>query len=189
MMKLSSALIVIALGMAGLPTAVAAQSPLTTASQHNGQQDFDWEVGRWATNVRILRNPLSGEKPDWAEYRGTSNIVPVAGGRANIVELSVESPTGKIEGVSLRLYNPAARQWSLNFASFRNGLLTEPVFGGFDGRGRGTFIGKDMLDGKAILVRFVVIRQGRDKARFEQAYSVDGGATWELNWIAEDVRR
>lgn len=174
-----------------LPSANIAQPPAPAAVQaeRDGQRDFTWEHGLWTTSVRVMRNPLSGAKPDWAEYRGTSNIVPVSGGRANLVELSVEGPSGKIEGASFRLYNPTARQWSLNFASFRNGMLTEPVFGSFDGQGRGTFYGKDMLDGRAILVRFVIIQQGKDQARFEQAYSADGGATWELNWVAVDVRR
>jgi hypothetical protein len=110
-------------------------------------------------------------------------------GRANFVELSVGGSAGKIEGGALRLYNPQSRQWSLNFASLRNGLLTAPVYGGFDGRGRGTFYGQDMLDGRAILVRFVVTPKSSNEAHFEQAYSADGGATWETNWIAVDTRR
>jgi len=152
----------------------------------DGRQDFDWEIGRWATSVRVLQNPLSGEPPRWAEYSGTSIIKPLLGGRANFVELSVEGPAGKIEGGSLRLFNPRAQQWSLNFASLRDGLLTAPVFGGFDAAGRGSFVGADMLGGKSILVRFVVTRPTRTTARFEQAYSADGGATWETNWVAVD---
>lgn len=158
-------------------------------AEHDGQRDFDFEIGTWTTHVRVLRNPLSGAPGDWAEYRGTSIVQPVAGGRANYVELSVEGPAGRIEGVALRLYNPQSRQWSLNFASFRNGLLTAPVYGGFDRRGRGAFFGQDMLEGRAILVRFVITQISPNEARFEQAYSADGGANWETNWIATDTRR
>ncbi|MDQ8757959.1 hypothetical protein RCO27_17170 [Sphingosinicella sp. LHD-64] len=163
----------------------AAQAP----AERDGQRDFDFETGTWTTQVRVRRNPLSGAPADWAEYRGTSLVRPIAGGRANIVELSVEGPAGRIEGVSLRLYNPQSRQWSLNYASYRNGLLTAPVFGGFDGRGRGVFYGQDMLEGRAILVRFVITQVSPNEARFEQAYSADGGASWEMNWIATDTRR
>jgi hypothetical protein len=164
--------------------AVAAVSP---APARDGQRDFDWELGRWTTKVRVLRNPLSGESPRWAEYEGTSVIKPLLDGKANFVELSVAGSAGKIEGGALRLYSPTSRQWSLNFANLRNGLLTAPVFGGFDGRGTGTFVGSDMLEGKAILVRFVITQVSPSSARFEQAYSADGGATWETNWIATDT--
>jgi hypothetical protein len=68
-------------------------------------------------------------------------------------------------------------------------MLTAPVFGGFNDAGRGTFYGQDMLDGRAILVRFVITQVSKTEARFEQAFSVDGGASWEPNWIAVDTLR
>ena len=173
-------------GMA-LALAVAAASAGAAPQARDGQHDFDWEIGRWTTAVRVLQNPLSGEAPKWAEYRGESIIKPLLDGRANAVELSIAGAAGKIEGVSLRLYNPRAGQWSLNYASLRNGLLTAPVYGGFDGAGKGTFTGTDTLDGKAILVRFVITRPAKGTARFEQAYSGDAGATWETNWVATDT--
>jgi hypothetical protein len=169
----------------------ATQAPAVTtaAPERSGEKDFDFEIGTWTTEVRVLRNPLTGEAPKWADYRGTSVVKPLLQGRANFVELSVSGPAGKIERGSLRLYNPQSRQWSLNFASLRNGMLTAPVYGGFDGRGRGLFHGQDMLDGRAILVRFVITQVSRTEARFEQAYSADGGLTWETNWIARDIFR
>jgi hypothetical protein len=160
----------------------------TAAVPRDGAHDFDWEAGRWTTEVRVLRNPLSGEAPEWAQYRGSSVIKPLSGGRSNAVELDVAGPKGKIEGVSLRLYNPANGQWSLNFANYRDGALTAPVYGGFDATGSGLFYGQDMLDGRAIMVRFVVTRVSEREARFDQAYSIDGGRTWEENWHAVDRR-
>lgn len=181
----------------GLTTAVpfstaavsAAPAPAMAASERSGQSDFDWEIGTWTTNVRLLRNPLSGKPPDWAQYQGTSVVRPILWGRANIVELSVAGPAGKVEGGSFRLYNPQARQWSLNFANLRNGLLTAPVYGGFNESGRGEFYGQDMRDGRAILVRFIITRVSEREARFVQSFSADGGATWEDNWIAIDTLR
>lgn len=169
--------------------ASTAAPPGALAAERNGQQDFDFEFGTWATKVRVLRNPLSGNEPLWAEYQGTSIVRPLMDGRVNVVELSLEGPTGRIEGVSLRLYNPQARQWSLNYAGVRNGLLTAPVYGSFDGRGSGAFYGQDMLDGRAIMVRFVISQISKDEARFVQSYSSDGGASWEVNWDAVDIRR
>ena len=118
---------------------------------------------------------------------GTSTITKIWNGRANMVELDVEGPTGRIEGASWRLYNPETRQWSLNFANSRNGMLTSPMYGEFKD-GRGVFFGTDTLGDRTILVRFVISDISEDSARFEQAYSDDGGATWEYNWIAVDTR-
>lgn len=177
-----------ALMAAALPAAVQ-QHPAATVTPRDGQQDFDWEIGTWATHVRVLRNPLSGAAPDWAQFSGTSAVRPILGGRSNIVELSVKGPSGAIEGVALRLYNPQSRQWSLNYASLRGGVLTAPVYGGFDGKRHGSFYGQDMLDGRAIMVRFMITVVSPNEARFEQAYSADGGANWETNWIAVDTRQ
>lgn len=184
--------LVLAAAICVTPTIIPASaltSPASAqASSRDGQHDFDWEMGSWATNVRVLRNPLSGAPPDWAEFRGTSIVKPILGGRANSVELSVKNDKGTIEGVALRLYNPEARQWSLNYASLRGGVLTAPVYGGFDGKGRGLFYGQDTLEGRVILVRFAITIVSPQEARFEQGYSADGGVTWETNWIAVDTR-
>jgi len=169
--------------------ACAAPLAAATVAAHDGAHDFDFETGAWTTSVRVLRNPLSGAAPDWADYQGTSVIRPLMDGRSNLVELSVAGPRGKIEGVALRLYSPQAHQWSLNYASMGDGLLTAPVFGEFDGKGRGAFYGRDMLGTRAILVRFIITQVSPAEAHFEQAYSADGGASWEVNWIAVDKRR
>jgi hypothetical protein len=160
------------------------QSPPENA--HDGSRDFHFELGSWRTHLRRLRTPLSGSN-EWVEYQGTSIVREILGGRANLVELSVEGPAGRIEGMSLRLYNPTTRQWSLNFASIRSGELSPPVVGGFS-NGRGEFIGRDSWDGRPILVRFVISDITDNSARFEQAFSADNGATWEVNWIAIDTR-
>jgi len=112
------------------------------------------------------------------EYDGTSVIRKILGGKANLVELNVDGPAGHIEGLSLRLYNPDSRQWSLNFASIAGGVLTPPVYGEFK-EGRGEFYGSDTLGSRAILVRFVITRLESDSTRFEQSFSDDGGKTWK----------
>lgn len=173
---------------AGVPQASAPPGEGQAAEARDGQRDFDFEIGTWTTHLRRLQDPLSGSTK-WVEYKGTSVVRAILGGRANLVELSVEGPAGRIEGLSLRLYNPETRQWSLNFASMRSGVLTAPVYGGFDGNGRGTFYGQELIGGRPVLVRFVISDITPDSARFEQAFSVDGGASWEVNWIAVDTRR
>ena len=171
-----------------LAMTASAQSPATAVGDFagSGEHAFDWEIGTWETHLRRLAKPLSGSD-EWVEYTGTSVVTDVLDGRANLVELRVEGPAGRIHGASLRLYNPQARQWSLNYASARNGMLSRPLFGGFR-NGRGEFHGQEDLDGRAILVRFVISDITPDSARFEQAFSDDGGRTWETNWIAVDTR-
>ena len=155
-------------------------------AQTDGQHDFDWEIGTWKTHLRRLQRPLSGST-NWVEYDGTSVVSKVLDGRANLVELKVDGPAGRIEGLSLRLYNPESRKWTLNFANIRDGQLTIPSIGEFK-NGRGEFYNKDTYNDRAILVRFVIIKITDDQYRFEQSFSDDGGKTWELNWIAVDTR-
>ncbi len=160
--------------------------PIQTLAQRDGQHDFDWEIGNWKTQLKRLQRPLSGSTT-WLEYEGTTEVRKVMDGRANLVELKVAGAAGRIEGLSLRLYNPQARQWSLNFANVSNGMLTTPSVGEFKD-GRGEFYNQDTYNGRAILVRFVITKITDDSYRFEQSFSDDFGKTWEANWIAIDTR-
>ena len=155
-------------------------------SQSDGQHDFDFEIGTWKTHLRRLVHPLSGST-EWVEYDGTSVVTKVLDGRANLVELRVAGSAGRIEGLSLRLYNPQAHQWTLNFANISNGQLTSAAIGEFK-NGRGEFYNQDTLNGRSIFVRFVISDITRKSCRFEQSFSADGGKTWEVNWIAVDTR-
>ncbi|HEV8544775.1 MAG TPA: hypothetical protein VGQ64_00650 [Candidatus Limnocylindrales bacterium] len=155
-------------------------------SIRDGQHDFDFEIGTWATHLLRLKGPLTGST-EWVEYDGTSVVRPIWDGRANLVELDVAGPAGRIEGLSLRLYRPPSGQWSLTFASSANGLLATPAIGGFEDC-RGAFYSQEDLDGRAILSRFVISEITPTSCRFEQAFSDDWGTTWEPNWIAVDTR-
>jgi hypothetical protein len=157
------------------------------AEPRDGSRDFDSHIGEWTTHLKRLQRPLSGSTT-WVEYKGTSIVRPVLNGRANLVELAVEGPAGRIEGAALRLYEPESRQWTLNFFNVLDGKLTPPVIGEFRD-GRGEFYGQDSFKGRAILVRFIITPVDAKTLRFEQAFSADGGKTWEVNWIATDHRR
>jgi len=157
-----------------------------TPQRRDGQHDFDFEFGSWKTHLSRLQHPLSGSKT-WLEYDGTSVVRQVWNGRANLVELEVDGPAGHIEGLSLRLYNPQSRQWSLNFSNSAGGTLSQPTIGEFK-NGRGEFYDQEDLNGRAILVRFVIFDITPDSCHFEQSFSEDGGKTWEVNWIATDTR-
>ena len=170
--------------MSTLLATVAAAS--WAADPVDRSHDFDFEIGTWKTHVRRLARPLTGSST-WIEMNGISTVRKVWDGRANLVELEADGPNGHFQGLSLRLYNPGTRQWSLNFASSRDGTMTTPAIGEFR-NGRGEFYGRDTFDGKPILVRFVVSDITPTSCRFEQAFSTDEGKTWEVNWIATDTR-
>lgn len=179
--RLAACLLILA-----IPMHAASAGPQPAAAKHDGRRDFDFEFGSWKTHLKRRLHPLSGTN-EWVEYDGTTVVRKIWDGRANLVELEVDGPAGHIEGASWRLYNPDARQWSLNFANAKAGVLTTPSIGEFR-NGRGEFYASDTLDGRAILVRFVISDITADSAHFEQAFSDDGGKTWELNWIAQDTR-
>ena len=149
--------------------------------------DFDFEHGRWHTELRRRLHPLSGSDV-WADYAGTTIVHPVLGGRANLVELDVSGPEGRLQGLSLRLFDLKQKRWTLNFSNAASGTLAVPMTGGFGGGLRGVFYSTEEFNGRRVLVRFVIESMSADTCRFEQAFSVDDGATWETNWIAVDTR-
>jgi hypothetical protein len=170
----------------------SSNTPKTNSQQlptkRDGQHDFDFHIGTWKTHLWRLLDPLTGSTK-WAEYDGTTVVRKVWNGRANLVELVADGPAGHFEGLNLRLYNPKSGQWSLNFANSKGGSLTQPTIGEFK-NGRGEFFDTEPSgpNDRAVLVRFVISDIASDSCRFEQAFSEDGGKTWEVNWIAIDTR-
>ena len=166
---------------------VLALQLLHATAPHDGQHDFDFEFGVWKARLSRLERPLTGSTT-WLDYEGTSTVRKVWNGRANLGELAVDGPAGHIEGLTLRLYNARTRQWNISWANARDGVLDgATMFGGFM-NGRGEFFGRDSLDGRAISVRFVFSNITPTSFRFEQAFSADGGTTWEVNWKAAFTR-
>jgi hypothetical protein len=159
---------------------------LRTSAQRDGKHDFDFETGTWKTHVSRLVHPLTGSTT-WVTYEGTTVVRKVWNGRANLVELEVDGGAGHLELLSLRLYDPQSRQWSLNVAGSSSGTLGVPTIGEFK-NGRGEFFDQETLNGRAILVRFVISDITSNSCHFEQAFSDDGGKTWEVNWLATDTR-
>ncbi len=160
---------------------------MAKSTEHrDGQHDFDFEIGTWTTHLKRLVHPLSGSNT-WVECNGTTVVRKVWGGKANLVELEANCPGGHFEGLSLRLYNPQSHQWSLNFSNSNDGTLSQPTIGEFK-NGRGEFFDQEPLNGRAILVRFVIFDITPNSCHFEQSFSDDGGKTWEVNWMVTDTR-
>ena len=152
------------------------------ASQHN----FDWQLGTWKIHMRRMLHPLSSAET-WTTYDGSVDVSKVWGGRANLAEIDSQGPSGHLQFLCLRLYNPATHQWTLNFAHAGSYLTSSPMYGQFHD-GRGEFYDQSTLDGKTILERFSFGGISASAGQDQQAYSADGGRTWEVNWINDQTR-
>jgi hypothetical protein len=150
--------------------------------RNDGSHDFDFEFGDWTVRLSRLVDPLTGSD-QWVEYQGTSLVRRVWDGRANLGELEVEGSAGHIQGLSLRLYNPETAEWSIRWASSRDGELGPPMIGRF-GDGIGEFHSEEVWNDRPIGVRFLFTDITETTFQLEQAFSDDKGQTWEANWIA-----
>ena len=168
----------LALASTLLPLAVAAAEAPT-----GGPHDFDFEFGSWTAKLKRLDKPLSGSTT-WVEYSGTSVVHKFWDGEANIGELRVASATNRLDGMSIRLYNPETQQWNIYWSNSRLAeVLTPPMVGGFHD-GHGEFYANDTWDGKPIVARFLITITDPRSFRLEQAFSPDERKTWETNWVA-----
>jgi hypothetical protein len=149
---------------------------------HDGQHDFDFNLGNWKTHISRLPHPLTGSTT-WVELNGAVVIRKVWEGRAQFEEIEADGPSGHFEGLTLFLYNPQSHQWSLNFANSREGTVSTPSVGEFK-NGRGEFYDQESFNGRSILVRQIWSDITPDSHRFEQSFSDDGGKSWEPNFIA-----
>lgn len=146
-------------------------------------RDFDFWMGRWNVHNRRLRERLAGCNA-WDEFEATSVARPLLDGLGNEDEFRTDYEGGFV-GMSFRFFDPEQKQWAIYWAdSRRPGLLDPPVFGSFSGD-TGVFEGTDTFDGRPILVRFTWSGVTTSTPRWEQAFSDDGGQTWETNWVME----
>ena len=187
---LSAAVIVTALI---LPATVLYADAGPAPPPDDAQHAFDFDIGTWKTQSRRLVHPLANSK-EWVEMNGVTVVRPVWGGRANLAELEADGPKGHLSLISLRLYDPTAHQWNLNFATSGVGILnvvggaqSVPMIGRFE-HGRGEFYDQESFDGRTIWVRFRIQPLSPATARSEQAFSDDNGKTWETNWINDYTR-
>jgi hypothetical protein len=126
---------------------------------------------------------------NWVESDGTSFTRKVWRGRADLEEFETDSPAGgHIEGLTLRLYVPQTHQWSLYWATSKSGAMGVPTVGEFK-NGRGEFFDTEPSgpNGRSILCRFVWTNTNTDTPHFEQSFSEDGGKTWEVNCITDQL--
>ena len=157
-----------------------------TATIEGTARDFDFWMGRWSCRNRRLRQRLAGSD-EWDEFRSTVVARPILDGLGNEDEFRTDYGGGFV-GMSFRFFDPERQRWSIYWADTRrSGELDPPVFGGFSGD-TGVFEGDDTFDERPIRVRFIWSGITTPTPRWEQAFSEDGGATWETNWIMDFTR-
>jgi hypothetical protein len=147
-----------------------------------GASDFDFLFGSWQVQHRRLKQRLEGCE-DWDEFSGSSLAQPVLGGMGNIDDNELQLPDGAYRAVTLRSFDPLTQTWSIWWLDGRYPTrLDVPMRGGFE-HGLGTFLADDVFNDKPVKVRFLWNVQDPDRPVWEQAFSVDDGATWETNWV------
>jgi len=172
--------------LAALIVPVPAMAQPAPAAADPGAHAFDFEFGDWKCHLSRRLKPLTGSNT-WVEYDGTSIVRPWWNGKANVGELQLQGPAGRIEGMSVRVYNPASQQWGISFANSAQGQLGTAMVGEFK-NGRGEFYDQETLNDRSIFVRFIFSDITPRSFQLEQAFSDDGGKTWEANWIAKFTR-
>lgn len=147
---------------------------------------FDFDLGTWKSHSSRLMHPLSGSA-DWKDLDGTTVVRRVWGGRANLAEYVGDGPAGHVQLLALRWFNPNTHEWNLDFATPNVGMLGIPGVGQCKD-GRCDFYDQEQVNGRYILVRFSIWKITDDTAQSEQAFSEDGGKTWETNWVNKYTR-
>jgi ketosteroid isomerase-like protein len=155
-------------------------------SAADGGGDFDLFMGNWRVHHRRLKERLSNNH-EWIEFEGTSTAQKILGGLGNMDDNVLNFPAGTYRALTFRTFNPAKKLWSIWWIDSRNpGPLDPPLVGRFE-NGVGTFYADDTFKGKPIRVRYLWTSLSTTP-HWEQAFSDDGGKTWETNWTMDFTR-
>jgi hypothetical protein len=172
------------------PAGATQDAPRKDAAPANlaGVHDFDFLRGSWRVHHRKLKDRLVGSL-DWVEFDGTCTMHTLMDGTSNVDDNVMNTPDGTYRGVGLRAFDPKTGLWAIWWLDSRmpGKPLDPPVKGRFE-NGVGTFYSDDTLRGKPIRVRYTWSHITPESAQWEQAFSPDGGKTWELNWHMDFTR-
>jgi hypothetical protein len=154
--------------------------------ENDGRNDFDFLIGTWKVHHRALKKRLKGST-DWDEFEGDTVDRKILNGLGNMDENIIHRKTGPVHAITLRLFDPKSKEWSIYWSTNLTGTLDVPMIGGFKD-GRGEFYSQEVFEGRHIYNRFIWSKITPGSCQWEQAFSTDGGKTWETNWIMEFER-
>jgi len=158
-----------------------------TPSKNSSNQDFDFFFGKWKFHNRKLQTRLNN-CDEWIEFEAMQECRKILNGFANTDHFQAEFGGEPFEGMTLRLFNPQTKLWSIYWADSNVVVLDIPQVGSFDGD-IGRFYAKDVFDGKEIIVQFLWDKTDSDIPVWSQAFSADNGKTWEWNWYMTMTRQ
>jgi hypothetical protein len=183
--SLKFSLAAVLMGLSGLSLATQDKLPPRQGGDLSGLHAFDLRAGCWSIHNHVLKERLA-DNHEWFDYDGTQRLWITMGGYGNVDDTKLSKPEGSYYGVTVRTYDPKSGVWSIWWYDGRDpsGDLDPPVKGRFKD-GVGTFYSDDILRGKPIKVRFTWSGITTSAAHWEQAFSGDGGKTWETNWTAD----
>ena len=165
----------------------ACASPIGAAPVRDGLHDVDFNLGKWHTSIRRYADPFSAPS-HFASLEGTVTVRPVWNGKALLEEIEADGPNGHWQGLTLFLYNPQSGQWSQNYANAAQGHFEAAATIG-EQRGRDIELySTDTAGGRAILVKGLWSEIEPDSHRYTEAYSDDGGRTWQTAFDARLTR-
>jgi hypothetical protein len=154
-------------------------TPSATSSLH----DFDYLAGKWTMDNKRLKTRLNN-CTEWIEYESTdenSGAILNGLGNTDLFKTAFNQVNNKLyEGLTVRLFNPQTKLWSIYWVDSNKGVMDPPVVGSFYGN-IGKFYCKDVFQGKPILMMFVWDKTDKDNPIWYQAFSPDNGLTWEWN--------
>lgn len=154
--------------------------------ENDGRNDFDFLIGTWKVHHRRLKERLKG-CTEWEEFDSDTVARKILNGLGNIDENIIHRQTGPVHAISLRLFDPQSKEWSIYWATNLTGTLDVPMIGSFQD-GRGEFYSQEVFEGRHIYNRFIWSKITVTSCQWEQAFSEDGGKSWETNWIMEFER-
>ena len=160
---------------------------MSGSDARSGAGDFDFFVGSWRVAHHRLKERLAG-CTEWVDFTGSCVTQKILGGQGNMDDNVLDLPGDAYRAVTLRAFNPATGFWSIWWLDGRNpGVLDKPMLGRFED-GVGTFFADDILASRPIRVRFLWSLPAPQRPRWEQAFSPDGGSSWETNWVMDFSR-
>jgi hypothetical protein len=149
----------------------------------DGRADFDFEEGSWTVHHRRLQTRLAGAD-DWQDFAGTCRMWRTMGGLGNVEDNLLHLPDGDYRAMAIRTFDAATGLWAIWWVDGRTPhVLDVPVKGRFS-NGVGRFTAKDSFQGRPVVVEFQWSQTPKGP-RWQQAFSQDDGATWEVNWVME----
>jgi hypothetical protein len=158
-----------------------------SASGTSSKSDFDYLIGNWNIKNRALKEPLTG-RDEWREFAATQELRPVLLGQGNFDIFHAELDRQPFEGLTVRLFDPHTRLWTIYWADSNEMKLDGGKVGSFDGD-EGEFFGREVVGGRDVIVKFHWDKRNPDTPIYSRAFSADAGRTWEWNWYSNFSRR